>query len=122
VYFAALDGNVYAVDAQTGKLKWNAPFKAGSSVRSSIAVDNGVLFFGSDDFNIYAVNAATGQAKWTRTTSGRVLSSPTVANGVVYIQSYDHLLYALDTATGQAKWALNAGDGKPVTPVPGTVK
>jgi outer membrane protein assembly factor BamB len=122
VYFGALDGSVYALDVNGGKLKWNVPFKAGDAVRSPIVVDNNVLYFGSDDFKIYAVDASTGQAKWVRTTNNRVLGATTVAGGVVYAQSYDHLLYALDAVTGQGKWALNTSETKLVTPIPGSVR
>ena len=62
-------------------LKWK--FEAGDSIRTSPAVSNGVVYFGSDDNYIYAVDSKTGEEKWKFKT-GDDGSSPTVSDGVVY--------------------------------------
>jgi eukaryotic-like serine/threonine-protein kinase len=52
-YFGSADGYLYAVDVKTGNKKWRfkAPF---GWMRSSPAVANGLIYFGSDDGNPYA--------------------------------------------------------------------
>ncbi|HEV7217554.1 MAG TPA: PQQ-binding-like beta-propeller repeat protein, partial [Terriglobales bacterium] len=45
VYFGSGDGNVYSLDAGTGKLKWK--FKTGDVVHASPAISDGVLYIGS---------------------------------------------------------------------------
>ncbi len=116
VFFGCGDGNLYALDAATGELRWK--FQAGDVIHSSPAFENGVVFFGSWDSYFYAVDAATGKEKW-RFHGGEdpavhnqvgFQSSPAVADGVVYVGCRDSNLYALDEATGQEKWrAENAG-------------
>jgi outer membrane protein assembly factor BamB len=114
VYFGSGDGNVYALAALSGQLKWK--FHTGDVVHASPAYADGVLFFGSWDSYFYAVNAATGTEKW-RFHGGEdpvihnqvgFQSSPAVVNGVVYTGCRDSNLYALDAATGKEKWRYNA--------------
>jgi outer membrane protein assembly factor BamB len=62
VYFGSGDGNLYAVDATSGALRW--AFHTGDVVHASPAYAGGTLFFGSWDSLFYAVDAATGKEKW----------------------------------------------------------
>jgi outer membrane protein assembly factor BamB len=60
-----------------------------TTIGSSPAVANGVVYIGSHDDNVYALNASTGAKLWSYTTGLFVDASPAVANGVVYIASED---------------------------------
>jgi eukaryotic-like serine/threonine-protein kinase len=110
VYFGSSDGNVYALDTASGKLKWK--FKTGDVVHSSPAISGGTLYIGSWDSNFYALDAATGQEKWRFKTGDDpkihnhvgIQSSPAVADGVVYFGCRDSNLYAVDAATGKQLW------------------
>jgi outer membrane protein assembly factor BamB len=62
VYFGSGDGNLYALDARSGDLKWKFP--TGDVVHASPAYANGVVFIGSWDSYLYAVDARTGKEKW----------------------------------------------------------
>ena len=53
VYFAAADGMVYAVDSQTGDLRWK--WDAGLTVNGAVAVVADAVFFASADGTVYAV-------------------------------------------------------------------
>jgi outer membrane protein assembly factor BamB len=110
VYFGSGDGNLYALDAATGELKWK--FKTGDVVHASPAYADGVLFVGSWDSYFYAVDAATGKEKW-RFHGGEdplihnqvgFQSSAAVVDGVIYVGCRDSNLYALEAATGKEKW------------------
>jgi outer membrane protein assembly factor BamB len=112
VYFGSGDGNVYALDAGTGALRWK--FKTGDVVHASPAVVDGVVYVGSWDSYFYAIDAANGKEKW-RFHAGEddlmhnqvgFASSPTVVDGVVYTGCRDSNLYALDAATGKEKWKV----------------
>ncbi len=110
VYFGSGDGNVYAVDAQTGQVRWK--FATGNVVHSSPAVVDGTVFVGSWDTFLYAIDAASGREKWRFKTGEDevnfnqvgIQSSPAVVDGVVYFGCRDGHLYALDAASGQEKW------------------
>ena len=113
VYFGSGDGNLYALDSQTGQLKWK--FTTQGVVHSSPAVAGGVVYFGSWDSYLYALDAATGQEKWKFKTGEDkvnfnqvgIQSSPAVDDGTVYFGCRDAHLYAVDTATGKEKWNFN---------------
>jgi outer membrane protein assembly factor BamB len=110
VFFGSGDGNVYAVDAQTGTLLWKFPTK--DVVHSSPAVVNNTVYIGSWDSYLYAIDAETGQEKWSfksgedNTIHNQVgfQSSPAVVDGTVYVGCRDAHVYALDAATGRKKW------------------
>ena len=113
VYFGSGDGNVYALDAASGALKWKHP--TGDVVHASPALANGTVFVGSWDSYFYALDAATGAEKWRFKTGEDpdihnqvgIQSSAAVADGVVYFGCRDSNFYAVDSQTGRQKWAFN---------------
>jgi outer membrane protein assembly factor BamB len=96
--------------ATVGRLKpyWVAP--TGSTINSSPAVVNDVVYIGSDDRKLYALNATTGKPLWIVTTGDRVYSSPAVKNGIVYVGSSDGKLYAFEAMTGKTIWTAATGN------------
>lgn len=115
VYFGSGDNNVYALNADTGTLKWKV--KTGDVVHASPAVWNGNVYVGSWDSYFYAIDAATGKIKWRFKTGEDPLihnqvgiqASAAVVDGVVYFGCRDSHLYAVDALTGQKKWAFSTG-------------
>jgi outer membrane protein assembly factor BamB len=115
VYFGSGDGNVYALDATSGELRWK--FTTGNVVHASPAYAAGTIFVGSWDSYLYAIDAATGKEKW-RYHGGEdpqihnqvgFQSSPAVVDGVVYTGCRDSQVYAIDAATGKEKWKFGNG-------------
>jgi PGF-CTERM protein len=102
------DNNTYALNATTGAKLWN--YTTGSSVYSSPAVANGVVYVGSEDNNTYALNATTGAKLWNYTTGSGVFSSPAVANGTVYVGSVDGNVYAIGNAAGATSQGIPGFD------------
>ena len=132
LYFGGDDGNVYAVDSETGRQIWKT--KTRGPVPATPAVANGTLYVGSYDGNFYALNAGTGALKWKFATGGErrfeakglhgmqpknqtiadpfdiFLSSPVVVDGAVYFGSGDGNVYALDANSGELRWKFKTGD------------
>jgi outer membrane protein assembly factor BamB len=132
LYFGGDDGNVYAVDSETGRQMWKT--KTRGPVPATPAVVNGTLYVGSYDGNFYALNADTGALKWRFATGGErrfeakglhgmqpktqtiadpfdiFLSSPVVVGGAVYFGSGDGNVYALDANSGELRWKFKTGD------------
>ena len=126
------DGNVYAVEAETGRQIWKRT--TGGPVSATPAVANGIVYVGSYDGKFYALDEKTGAAKWKFATGGErrfeakglhgmqpktqtfpdpydiFLSSPVVANGAVYFGSGDGNVYCLDAASGNQRWKFKTGD------------
>ena len=113
VYFGSGDGNVYALDSGSGKLKWK--YQTGDVVHASPAISDGTLFIGSWDSYFYALDAATGKEKWRLKTGDDpdthnqvgIQSSALVMDGLVYFGCRDSNFYAVDARTGEKKWTFN---------------
>jgi len=113
VYFGCGDGNIYALNAGSGRLVWKV--HTGDVVHASPAIAEGTLFVGSWDSYFYALDAASGKQKWRFKTGEDpdihnqvgIQSSAVVTDGVVYFGCRDSNLYALDAKTGQKRWAFN---------------
>jgi len=84
-------------------------FAAGGPIRSTPAVVDGVLYFGSSDGNFHAIDAKTGIVRGLFRTGGAVTSSPAVADGVAFFASRDGFLYAVDIRTGRQRWRAPLG-------------
>jgi eukaryotic-like serine/threonine-protein kinase len=110
VYFGSGDGNVYAVDAQSGVALWK--FATKDVVHASPAVANGLVYIGSWDSYLYALDADTGLEKWSFKSGEDPIihnqvgfqSSPAVDGETVYVGCRDAHVYALDALTGKKKW------------------
>jgi eukaryotic-like serine/threonine-protein kinase len=117
IYFGSADGNMYAVDSNTGKELWR--FNTGGAVNSHPAIVNDILYFTSRDGFVYALQVKSkGKELWKFKMQTEVpfdegydyyLSSPTIADGVLYIGGGDGNLYALNAKTGKVIWKYNAG-------------
>jgi outer membrane protein assembly factor BamB len=89
-------------------------FTAGDAVKTSPAVVDGIVYFGSDDCYVYALNAANGSLVWKYNTYGPVQSSPAVVDDVVYIGGYHgHAVFALNAYTGDLIWQSPTDSGYP---------
>ena len=132
VLFGSDDGNVYAVDAATGRQRWMT--HTGGPVASTPAVSGGRAFAVSGDGRLYALDARSGEVLWKFATGGErrfeakglhgmqprtqtfadmydvYLSSPLVVDGHVVFGSGDGHVYAVDAASGKLAWKFATGD------------
>ena len=93
VFFGADDGYAYSVSLEDGALNWRR--KIGEQVRSTPALDGGVLYIASGD-TLFALDAANGAEVWTRELGGEIKGHPlAVENGMVYVGVRDNHAYAL---------------------------
>jgi len=132
VVFGSDDGNVYAVEAASGRQRWMA--RTGGPVPSTPAIADGRVFVTSYDGRLHALDARTGEVLWKFATEGErrfearglhgmqpraqtfadmydvYLSSPLVAGGRVFFGSGDGHVYAVDAASGRLAWKFATGD------------
>ncbi len=133
VYEPTGGGNLWALNAQTGALKWKTPLGGFDSMSSPNIYVNPVtkqasIIFGTSDVNhVVAVNASTGAITWTQPTALNIFNtgmgdnSPAVdqAKGIVVqdsVVNFDHAtkttnlaVYAMDANTGKVLWSTNLG-------------
>ena len=86
VYGGNWSGQVYALDAETGKPRWT--YQTDGEVKGSAAVAGGRVYIGSYDGHVYALDARGREVPLARVlaelvlgTQGRFYSTPAVAYG-----------------------------------------
>ena len=102
VYVGALDGVLYAIDAETGEKRWT--YQTNSSIKASPAIYDGVAYFGDGDGVFHAVDINTHDMKWQFRTEGEIISSASFADDRVLFGSYDGFLYCLNRKDGELVW------------------
>ena len=63
IYFGSADGNFYALDVESGYMRW--VFKSGAEINSIPYVDEKNVYFGSKDGKLYALSRETGDEIWS---------------------------------------------------------
>jgi eukaryotic-like serine/threonine-protein kinase len=110
VYFAGFDAKkLYAVDALTGKLKWESPLASYGGY--SPTVSDGIVYMSCYCGTLYAMDEATGTLRWQQKLGGQYLGSPLADANNLYISDYDtKKTFALDKKTGAKKWETITND------------
>jgi outer membrane protein assembly factor BamB len=122
--YVAAGPAVYAVDIESGEVKWKYPDEASSDVSFYAApaiAEDGLIYLGSYDKIVRAVDAATGnEIREFEALDGRVIGSPVVAGDLLLVPTDGGSLYAYERHSGQQKWKFTSvGDAcgpEPNTP------
>jgi outer membrane protein assembly factor BamB len=115
VFFAFLDGDLVAVDAESGAETWRRHL-AGHLESSPMAVGD-TLYLGTDTTNLVALRAEDGEVLWQFNSPGAIRASPSYHDGRVFVADYQSGMYCLDAGTGKLVWRTNTsrvppfGDG-----------
>jgi outer membrane protein assembly factor BamB len=102
---SGLDGEVVALDADTGKVRWRVKT---APTESSPLVAGGLVYVGDWSGKVYALNAKSGRVVWTYQTGDKVKDGMAYAGGRVFFGSYDTHVYALNARTGKLVWKTGA--------------
>ncbi|VVB65336.1 Outer membrane protein assembly factor BamB [Candidatus Gugararchaeum adminiculabundum] len=108
VFFGSDDGNVYALEAQTGLVGWT--FAANGSVRAAPLVLKNTLVIGSDDGKVYALDVKNGGKRWIFQAGGPVRCQVALGSEAVFAGSLDGKLYAIFMGSGKEAWNYSAGN------------
>ncbi|GIW78747.1 MAG: hypothetical protein KatS3mg105_0554 [Gemmatales bacterium] len=101
VYVGSYDQNLYAIDLQTGNLKWK--YQAGP-IKAAPGVYKGLVFVGDMDGGFHCLDARTGKKKWTFKTGGEITAGPNFVDDAVLVGCYaDETLYKL-SLDGKVLW------------------
>ena len=100
VFFTSMDGCLYAVNADSGKLLWK--FKTGGPIIADPRTDQERVYFSSSDGNFYAVGADSGKLEW-KSELGTETGVPSVQKDRVYLSGLNGIFYCLDKS-GRVIW------------------
>lgn len=118
VYVAGYNGKVYAINAESGALRWVYPREGNlDAIVGAVVVGMDNLYFACSDGKVYALDAATGDMLWEFATEDKIWSTPAYDAGTLYVGSFDKNLYALSAADGSEKWRFEAEGAFAATPL-----
>ena len=106
LYVTTEDGNVYALNADTGTQRWQTHPPNGDPVIGVAA--GGRLFISDYHGLVLALDAASGKQLW-QTAVGDDLTILNYGAGNLYAATREHELVALDPATGRLRWRYQTG-------------
>ena len=101
VTMASADGQVTAVNADTGAELWRAPL--GEKLSAGVGSDGKFSAVATDKG--YLVVLSGGKEVWRKRLPNRVYTAPLVAGARVFVQSADRSVLAYDAATGNLLWS-----------------
>jgi len=116
VYAQDLGSDVYALDLETGALRWVRRYNAPNEGPNGLAVDDGRVY-GATDAEAFALSAETGKELWRRHLTSRseqfVDVAPVPWEGLVFLGTVGYAplgrgaIYALDADTGAIVWKFD---------------
>ena len=116
VYFASASDRVIALDATTGKWRWQYERETpdGFTIHgySAPTLHGSQIMAGFADGYLVALQAATGEVVWAKSLASTsdqfvdVDSTPIISGGTVFASSYSGGVYGLDEKDGAVKWRL----------------
>jgi outer membrane protein assembly factor BamB len=106
VFIGNRDGNLYALDGNTGVFKWK--FQTAGPIKYSPAYKNGIIYLASDDAYAYAINATNGSQVWKSTKLPGV--GFTNYWPVIYTDKTSNTDYVIFSGSKKSHWGW-LGDG-----------
>jgi outer membrane protein assembly factor BamB len=104
VYAASVNGNVVALDPESGKQVWRN--KLDIALSSGPGVGEDLVVVVAADGYVIALTAADGTERWRAYVSGESLAVPLVYDEYVVVQTVDNKLTALSIFDGAERWTL----------------
>jgi outer membrane protein assembly factor BamB len=117
LYFSTAADRVVALEAQSGKWRWQYEREApeGFTIHGHAAprVHEGAVFAGFSDGYLVSLNGQNGEVLWAKSLAAAtdqfvdVDATPVFAGDLVIASSYSGGLYALRSRDGDLRWRLN---------------
>ena len=128
IYFGDSSGNVFAVNADDGNVKWesdvhnmnvvagvqqNPPLEIKGAIQASPVVEDGVVYVASlgnsesEEGLLVALDADDGSELWQKTTPAPLFSDPVIVGDVIVVamQSEDGILQGFELEDGNLAWS-----------------
>ncbi|MGM0769844.1 MAG: outer membrane protein assembly factor BamB [Pseudomonadota bacterium] len=102
IYAAAANGDVYAVQAENGKVDWYQDLD--EQIFAGVGGDREQLYLVTRDAKLLGLSRLNGEVVWEAALPNEVLATPQSNGGVVVVQTIDGKVLAFDTATGEQAW------------------
>ncbi|MCL2565131.1 MAG: PQQ-binding-like beta-propeller repeat protein [Defluviitaleaceae bacterium] len=103
-YFAALNGDLVAVDIIRGEIVWSIEASLNGLVASGISYYNGMLYFIGFPGHLFGVDIQTRQISFETRIRNMAFNPMTIYDGKIYIGGRNFRFYCIDAQTGEVIW------------------
>lgn len=104
IYFGSTDGNIYALDIESGYMRW--VLKTNGAINSVPIADTENVYIGSNDGRVYAISQQKGELQWQFQTDSTVQSTIIrTEESVMFVSDGGHV-YAVSPETGREQYRL----------------
>jgi len=104
IYFGSDDGNFYALDVESGYMRW--VFKSGAEINSIPSSDKDNIYFGSKDGKLYALSCESGQVIWTFQAESQINSQvQRYGDYIIFVGDADAVYFL--SPQGEEKFRIN---------------
>lgn len=104
IYAASRNGNVVALDPETGREFWRSELEIDLS--AGPGVGEGLVVVGAADGYLVALDAASGVEKWRAYIVGETLAKPLIRDDLVVAVTIDNRLRAVSAFDGSDRWIV----------------
>jgi outer membrane protein assembly factor BamB len=104
VFAAGYDGDVVALDLQSGRTLWRTDTKAPLS--GGTGAGQGLVVVGSTEGEIILLTQSDGAIRWRVRVNGEVLAAPAISAASVIVRTVDGKLRGLALDDGRELWSL----------------
>ncbi|WP_407332366.1 outer membrane protein assembly factor BamB [Enterovibrio sp. 27052020O] len=124
VYAADRNGEVKAIDGETGKTLWmvNLGEERPALISGGVTASYSKLYLGTETGDLIALDEETGDLVWRINAGGEILSKPLADESLIVVNTSRGELAAFDAETGEERWRISTdvpnltlrGDSSPV--------
>lgn len=108
VFISSTRGNLFALDADSGKQIWKR--KLGAIVYGNrVAVQDHNLIFGTANGSLVSLALDNGRINWVFRAASGIFSTPLVKDGKIFFGSEDSNVYAVSVVNGKLLWKYKTG-------------
>jgi len=111
VVFGADDGCVYALNTETGKMRWKYP--SGAPVIAAPAIAAGRVVVGNIHGLVLALDLFSGRLLWTYAAGSPVFGHAVMVNDLAVVVTLAGMMIGLQATDGSAVWKTDAGGPMP---------
>jgi len=104
LYAASRDGNVTALNPETGKQIWRTKLDIG--LTAGPGTGEGLVAVASEDGFVIVLDAANGNEVWRVNVEGEALATPLIKGESIIVQTIDNNLKALSLFDGGLRWSI----------------
>ena len=104
LYAASRDGNVVALDPESGRTIWRTKLELDLSAGPGVGSD--VVVVGAADGYLIALDSDSGSELWRASIGGETLSRPVIRDDVVITMTIDNRMRAVSVFDGTERWTI----------------